>query len=256
MSPKWIGLLLLVGLCVPDAAAGVTAVSYHPPRSGDLFPDDPHVDVFVTVTGQVSWTLQNGTLVSGGSRDSALQPSAGPLTIQADYTIQPTCCPGEAAQGQHTFSVETPLACIAPFYTTAGWKLTIDLCGVLVAKPLGQGAATASPARLQWQTDWNPQVVHVASDAGAGGVLHVGAPTSYDFTVNAKIEGYGQTMQSASKDFKDNAGTPSLDGAYQILDAAGQTPEPRGAGIPGPLPLAAIAAAAFIARLKRKASVQ
>lgn len=153
------------------------------------------------------------------------------MTVQADYTIKPACCPNAEKTGTKTLTTKTPMGCIDLSFTDSGWTATLTLCGTLKALPaVKSGPGSVSPSSLLWsqQDIWDAQSIHVSADSSATGgqTIAVGFPTEYDLTASAKITGYGQTFQSATYTFHSVLGNPSFERSYEIqpnVQAPGST---------------------------------
>ncbi|MBI4392267.1 MAG: hypothetical protein HY556_00515 [Euryarchaeota archaeon] len=191
--------LTTIGLffIVPIGIASTDTVTYSGVRTSDLFPDEQRIDLYVTVTGAVSWKLGNATIPPGGSTTTMLEPSPRNLTFTADYSIHPACCPRGAIDSTKTLPETTPIGCHDTSFTDSGWTITLTLCGTLRATPSAT-LGIVTPRALQWDSNWDAKTLNISTEANAEDrqVVNLTVPTFYDFSVRAKVSGYGASWQS------------------------------------------------------------
>lgn len=215
MRKMGIGLLtvLLLGgiVSLPMARAQTTTVTYHE-DTGNLFPDEDRADLNLTIDGNVDWSLNEGSLGPGEELGRTLVPSAGPLTLQADYHFEPPCCPNQERQGTETVSQETPLGCVdIPIPVDGSLTVIVTLCGILDGHWPPQGSGDVSPVTGNWES-YTGQDLTISADQQAEGEDTVVLPvnTDYDLDVSADVKhSSGWNHSSGQFTFKDIEGSPS-----------------------------------------------
>lgn len=164
-ASAWGGLLLL--LVLPPGVQALTDTSTYAASTGDLFPDDPDVDVAVDVSGTVHWRLDAPPLLPGEASDALLQPRPGNLDIAVRYKLPRACCERQFVEGARVVHGFVPLASTElPSLDVDGWQLVFHVGGSLQARPRAFGPATVEARGLTW-ADWDPGRVRIATDASA-----------------------------------------------------------------------------------------
>jgi hypothetical protein len=158
--------MLLLPLLAPGAVALASSSTYSG-VTGDLFPDDPDVDLDLRVSGTAYWRLDAPDISPGTRASAGLQPRAGPLEVEVRFRLPRPCCERQFVEGTRTVAGRLALADEAlPSLTLDDWALELRIGGPLFASAATQGAGAAAGEQRTWNA-WDPQAVDVGASADA-----------------------------------------------------------------------------------------